>query len=361
MGMSNKAKILHYIYLNKQSSKVDLVNSLGLSLPTVLQIVKDLQADGMLIEAGTSASTGGRKATLLELNGERAYVIGIDITANHLTIVFQNFAGECLASQRQRKAFAHHLDYYQELKREIDYLLAEHGLSDATILGMGLSFPGIIDQANQSLVKSHALNLENISLNLIQQLFDYPIYFENDANAAFMAEHPLADNNVFLSLSNTVGGALCINKQLVRGDNNKGSEFGHMILVPGGRQCYCGKTGCVDAYCSVLALTGETMDLGTFMERLDQGDVTIVEGWNNYLDNLAIVITNLRMAFDMEIILGGYLGEYLPKHMITLSQKIAQYNTFEQDNNYVKIAHFGKEAAAIGVGKFLIEDYIRQQ
>ena len=89
-------------------------------------------------------------------------------------------------------------------------------------------------------VKSHALQLENFSLSFLEQVFSYPVYFANDANAAMMAEdmHEYQDA-VYLSLNNTLGGAFCINGKLVAGQNQKAGEFGHMILVPGGKKCYC--------------------------------------------------------------------------------------------------------------------------
>ena len=61
-------------------------------------------------------------------------------------------------------------------------------------------------------------------------------------------------NAVYLSLSNTVGGSICFGGQQYPGDNFKSGEFGHMVIEKNGRQCYCGKQGCMDAYCSALVL-----------------------------------------------------------------------------------------------------------
>ena len=66
-----------------------------------------------------------------------------------------------------------------------------------------------------------------------------------------------------------------------------------MILVPGGKKCYCGKAGCADAYCAASALTDEEqeMTLEQFMEKVEQKNTKTVEKWNQYLDNLAILIS----------------------------------------------------------------------
>ena len=76
-------------------------------------------------------------------------------------------------------------------------------------------------------------------------------------------------NALYLSLNNTLGGAFCIDGKLILGENQKAGEFGHMILVPGGKKCYCGKLGCADAYCAASVLTDEThQTLEQFMAHL---------------------------------------------------------------------------------------------
>lgn len=80
-------------------------------------------------------------------------------------------------------------------------------------------------------------------------------------------------NAIYLSLNQTLGGAFCIGGNLFSGENQKAGEFGHMILVPQGRKCYCGKSGCADAYCAAGALVGESKDsVEQFMQLLQNND-----------------------------------------------------------------------------------------
>ena len=68
--------------------------------------------------------------------------------------------------------------------------------------------PGIINQKEKILVKSHALQLENYSLKIIEQIIHMPMYFENGANAAMLAENTqMLRNSIYLSLNNTLGGS----------------------------------------------------------------------------------------------------------------------------------------------------------
>ena len=179
---------------------------------------------------------------------------------------------EIVKFRRVRMKFSPDASYCQELSVLTSEFLKDTEYQER-ILGLGISIPGIISQKDHLLIKSHALQLENYSLSFLEQAFDLPVYFENDANAAMMAEDINRYRNaIYLSLNNTLGGAFCIDGKLFQGENQKAGEFGHMILVPGGKKCYCGKAGCADAYCAASALTDEEqeMTLEQFMEKVEQ-------------------------------------------------------------------------------------------
>ena len=133
-----------------------------------------------------------------------------------------------------------------------------------------------------------------------------------------------------------------------------------MILVPGGRKCYCGKKGCADAYCAASALTdGKYESLELFMEALSEGNTKAQKKWADYLDNLAILISNLRMAYDMDIILGGEVGGYLADHMLALGEKVMEYNGFDRDIRYLKNCTYRNEASAVGAAKHFFSEFIK--
>lgn len=354
-----KSKIISYMLNNEETSKVDISKQLNLSMPTVLTNVNELIANGLIIEIGEYESTGGRKAKSLGINPEYGYAMGIDITANHIGMVLINLAGEIEKQQRKRIKFAADAAYYNLLSEEIEEFLSDIGYREK-IMGCGVSLPGIINRKENLLVKSHALHLENYSLSFIENAIPFPVYFENDANGAMLAENPRKYTNaVYLSLNHTLGGAFCMNGTLFSGQNQKAGEFGHIILVPEGKNCYCGKKGCADAYCAASALTShqaETMD--SFMERVEKKESEAKQAWNEYLKYLAILISNLRMAYDVDIILGGEVGGYLPKYMTELGELVMQYNLFDRDLLYLKNCTYRREASAVGVAKHFFLKFV---
>ena len=95
-----------------------------------------------------------------------------------------------------------------------------------------------------------------------------------------------------------------------------------------------------------------------FMQLLQNNDEKAEKKWEEYLDYLAILISNLRMAYDMDIILGGEMGGYLSDYMIPLGEKVMKYNGFDHDLRYLKNCSYKKEASAVGAAKHFLQDFI---
>ncbi len=355
----NKVKIVKFIYKKGETSKQEISRELGLSMPTVLQNVKELLENGIIIEVGKYQSTGGRKAGALALAKGHKYAVGIDITSNHISMVLVDTSGTVSVNKRIKSFYEDTIGYYEELGVELEAFLTENQIDKNKVLGVGISIPGIVDTSNSILLRTHVFKVSNLSLKKFSQFLKYEVAFSNDANSAAYAElRESAKNSIYLSLSNTVGGAIYVNDEIYMGDNFKSAEFGHMVIEPNGRTCYCGKCGCMDVYCSALNLskyTDENLDL--FFDKLKENDKECKNAWNEYIKYLAIAVSNLRMAFDCDIILGGYVGGYMEEYLIELGQSVLQYNNFDLDSTYIKSSKYKKEAAAVGAGIQFIEKY----
>ena len=354
-----RAKIINFMLNHPVTSKAELAKELNLSMPTVLTNVNELIAKGMIEENGEYESTGGRKAKSIGINKSYCRAMGMVITANHLVMVLVNLGYEIEKVERVRLKFSTDLSYCVTVADHARRFLEEAEAGES-LLGIGVAIPGIIDQKDRIVTKSHALNIENYSLRFLEQALEASVYFENDANAAMLAEDPQKYRNaIYLSLNHTLGGAFCIDGQLFRGRNQKAGEFGHMILVPGGQKCYCGKLGCADAYCAASVLTNDNqISLDAFMAQVKSGDEAANQKWETYLDHLAILVSNLRMAYDTDIILGGDVGGVLSDYMIPLGEKVMAYNGFEHDVSYLKNCSYEKEASAVGAAKYFLNEHL---
>lgn len=355
-----KYKILNYM-LNKGSAyKLELARELDLSMPTVLTNTNELMEQGLLVEMEETKSTGGRRARAIGIQKDYCYSVGVNITANHIGMVLVNFGGEIVAQKRMREQFQPTVAYLSRLAHLVKDFYSNE-VAEERVLGIGISLPGIVNAKDKMLIKSHALKLENYNLKLMEQLMPLSVHFENDANAAMLSENPeTIENIVYLSLNNTLGGAVCTHGKLFVGDNRKAGEVGHMLLKPNGKQCYCGKRGCADAYCAANVLTQNGKEtLEGFMESIEK-DKEASQRWKEYLENLAMLISNIRMFLDTDIMLGGEVGGYLGDYMMDLGEKIFKYNLFDGDISYLKNCSYKKEASAVGVAKYFFGKYIEQ-
>ncbi len=105
-------------------------------------------------------------------------------------------------------------------------------------------------------------NLKWGNVNLIELMkkhFDFPISILNDANAAAIGEHNFGaargmKNFVVLTLGTGLGSGVFIDGRILQGENGMAGELGHNIVEPNGRECTCGRKGCLETYVSASGL-----------------------------------------------------------------------------------------------------------
>lgn len=357
----NRTNTLRCILNCEKITQPELAQLLALSWPTVLQNVKELTALGLVQEVGEYTSTGGRKAKAYAPIRDAKLAVGLEITQNHIGMVLVDLPGQVLRFTRVKETFRLDESYFKRLGELVSGFLGKEP-STEKILGVGVALPGILDAENKYVVDSHALGIKDIPTSMFSRHILYPCTFINDANAAGLAEilgQNSIENLVYLSLSNSVGGAILTRGQLYAGNNLRAGEFGHNTLVPGGRRCYCGKDGCLDAYCSAKVLSDHTDgSLPEFFDRLRAGDGTLEAVWQEYLSYLAVAINNLHMSFDCNVIAGGYVGGFLEEFGGKLYELLEERNTFQKDASYLKICRYKMEAAAVGAAMIQIENFI---
>lgn len=360
----NRVKTAMYILDHGGVSRQELAMALGFSMPTVFQNVGDLIECGLVCENGEYGSTGGRKAKILSIRQGVRCSVGVEITGHHVRLIMMDLNRKLLDIEQKRFCYEDTTNYYMELGRIVQTFIRKNGIdqeNSSKLIGVGIALPGIIDQERGLLIKSHALDVNNVGLWQFSQNIPYPVLFGNDANLASYAEvKDKHHNTVYLSLNDTVGGAIYLGGEIYQGDNFKSGEIGHMIVVPGGKKCYCGKRGCLDAYCSAKVLRRDgDRSLASFFDALEHGDPECEKQWDTYLDYLAISVSNLRMAFDCDMILGGHTGGYMGGHMRTFGDKIRKYNNFEVDISYIHLGQYKWECASIGAARMMADNYIR--
>ncbi|MGN7454034.1 ROK family protein [Paenibacillus pasadenensis] len=170
-----------------------------------------------------------------------------------------------------------------------------------------------------------------------ERSFGLPACADNDANAALLGEARLGaarglSDAVLLTLGTGVGGANLVGGRIVRGAGWSGGEWGHAVLVPGGRPCNCGRRGCAETYLSGSALMhGAARRLGrpglspAELERLlFERDGAAQDAMREYAARLALFLANLQAGLDpAAVVLGGGGAESLAAWRPLLDEALA--------------------------------------
>lgn len=358
----NRNNIYSLLRETQELSRQSIVSQLGLSLPTVVQNLNDLLEDGLVQEAGMQSNTGGRKAKTYSIIANARTAIGLDISRNHVSAVAINLRGEIIGNLRVKLVFSQTPEYYSSIGKLVDDLVHAADIDPASILGVGLSIPGLISSDLSSSYYCRVLGVDHLSCEEFEPYIPYPIHLYHDTIASAFAESWKNKNNdtfFYMFLSYSIGGAVMINSSVYPGCNNRSAEIGHMKLISNGRPCYCGKRGCMDPYCSAKALIAiSDGDLNEFFHLLNQKDEQALLVWDEYLRNLSLAIHNIRMLYDCNIVLGGRIGEKLEQYIDILREKVALLDPFSDDGNFLSVCTFKTEAAAVGSALHFIEQYV---
>lgn len=358
----NRVNTLRCILKSDRVSQMELTQKLALSWPTILQNVKELTELGLVQEDGMYASTGGRKARAYAPVRDARVAVGVDLTRDRVAVALTDLGGNLLRQATGALRFSMEDIYFKYVGGLLRRFVDANGAGER-LLGVGLALPGVVDEERGVLRDSQDLGLKNVPLSRFTQQIPWPCRCLGSAHAAGLAEFcgmEARGDMVYLSLGETVGGAILRDGGLYRGERLRAGEFGHMTLVPGGRRCRCGKEGCLDAYCSARVLADRAGgSLSAFFEELRSGDAEKRELWREYLEYLAVAVNNLRLGFDCGVVVGGDVGAYLEEFGELLRALLAERNPFEQDTSYLRYGSRPQEAAAVGAAMVQVEDFLQ--
>lgn len=200
----------------------------------------------------------------------KPYVVGIDIGGTNTVFGIVDARGNVIASNSIKTGkHANIEDYIEELKTALNKLIEAHDAKDK-IHGIGVGAPnsnyftGTIEYAT-NLPWKGVVPLAK----LLTEAFGVPVAVTNDANAAAIGEMTYGaargmKDFIMITLGTGVGSGIVVNGQLVYGHDGFAGELGHVIVKPSnGRMCGCGRTGCLETYCSA---TGVARTAREFLE-----------------------------------------------------------------------------------------------
>lgn len=324
----HRALLLDTIRSVGEVSRASLARRTGLNAATVTVAIRSLLADGLIVEVGRAASTGGKPAVLLSLAAESRFALGVHLDHTSITYVLANLAGEVVGIWPRRggaDARAPQL-VVERIAAELTTFVGRTGISRERLLGIGLVSPGPATSTTGIALSSPEMQ-PWVAFPLVHALATaagLPVVLGNDATAAAVGEFwsgHVEPNTMFAALymGTGIGAGIIMAGNPVLGSSGNAGEVGHICVVRDGDLCWCGSHGCLETVAGVAAIVraARAADLepeGEFLH--DQfadiaraalrGQPSAVAIFEDAADYVALAVQSLTNILDLDqVVLTG--------------------------------------------------------
>jgi predicted NBD/HSP70 family sugar kinase len=256
---NNRSLILQAISNDKVSRK-DIAKKVHLTPASITILVNEFIKEGIILETGETAPTKkvGRKKTYIKLNEEYKYVFGVNIETDELSISVSNLYKELLDTITIPIHKANSKFILDEICTHINFLIKKFGLTNKTILGVGVGIVGNVDSAQGISKQAYGIFNEPIDLkSILVRRLGLEVVVDNNVRALALAEteqHKASSNLIFIKYGPGIGASLILDKEIYTGYTFNALEVGHFIVDVDGSTCLCGQSGCLETVGSYASL-----------------------------------------------------------------------------------------------------------
>ncbi|WP_307166669.1 ROK family transcriptional regulator [Streptomyces rishiriensis] len=261
---ANRTAVLQRLYFDGPLSRFELGPTTGLSSGSVSNVVADLVADGLVEEAGSVDSDGGRPRILLRVVPASGHMIGVDVGETRVRIeLFDLTLTELARVERPLEHRRYEVDgIVGHIRDGVAEVLGAAGIAPEQLLGVGIGVPGIIEHTPEqgAVVHGQTIGWDAVPLEALLRESSLlpesvPYFIDNGAKTLGQAEMWFgggrgAHNAVVVLFGSGVGACLVTSEV----EHGRAVEWGHLTVRVRGRRCRCGALGCLEAYAGAEAL-----------------------------------------------------------------------------------------------------------
>ncbi|QDP41795.1 ROK family transcriptional regulator [Radiobacillus deserti] len=392
MKSINKTIILNKIRTSGPISRADIAKETSLTPPTVGSIVKELIEQGIVMESQQGESQGGRKPTMLVINREEFFVIGMDAGPKTVDCLVTNLAGErkCDFSLELEEELSNEA-FLSVLIKGVEQMLATVNKPKEKIIGIGVAMHGVVDVQNGIGKYAPNLHLTDIPIKeVLEDHFDLTVKVENDARAMALGESWFGGwddtkSMLAVNIGRGIGGGIVLDGTLLHGEHDIAGEIGHMTLDLYGRPCECGSNGCFQTLASgpsieqkvqaalqngeeslILDLVeGKIEDITgeIIYEAAVNGDAFAIRTWTEVGMYIGVACTNLIHTVNpSRIVLGGGVANAKPFLKDSIQKTIQNRGlTKEAKQTEVEFSRLGKAASSLGAIALLLVELFQPE
>jgi predicted NBD/HSP70 family sugar kinase len=260
--------VLRLIREGRASTRAEIVTLTGLARSTVAQRLDALLAEGLVVPAGESASTGGRPPTVFEFNGAAGVILAADLGATHSRLAVTDLASGVLAQTAENVAIADGPETVLDwLERCFDDLLEEVG--PGQVRGVGVGVPGPVEfAAGRPVAPPIMPGWDGYPVaDRLRERYSAPVLVDNDVNIMALGEYWASwrgvEHLMFVKVGTGIGCGIVAGGRIHRGAQGAAGDLGH-IQITGDEQvvCRCGNVGCLEAVAGGGAMADSLRELG---------------------------------------------------------------------------------------------------
>ncbi|MEW9672371.1 ROK family protein [Ammoniphilus sp. 3BR4] len=385
-------QLYRLIFKHGPITKGSLIELTGMKQSTCTRLIEELLQENVILESGLAESSGGRKPLMYQINPKLYYLIGIDISRIHSKILLMDLQLTILAEVKMtmRQDSTPELTI-QWIRNQINHLLQQHEISTNSVLGIGIGAVGPLNREDGIIM--NPLNFPSVGwkdvpiCKILHEHFNLPVLLDNGANTAVLGEYINgfwrdSDSMVYNLTGVGIRCGILTHGQVNRGPVDMEGAYGHTTVDLHGRQCSCGKYGCLNAYATILAIQEEVIrgikrgrpsllkERGLDMEQIEFSDIcwAVKEGDPLCRDVVrdaayyyGIGLANLMFMLHPDIVLlGGPLVTELD-YFYQVSTEIALEKMQLYPDYPVRFSRgkLGENAVAVGAGSMVFESFLR--
>lgn len=386
---ANRTAVLQRLYFDGPLSRFELGPVTGLSSGSVSNVVADLVADGLLEEAGSVESDGGRPRTLLRVTPGSGHMIGVDVGETRVRVtLFDLTLTELAHAERPLARQGYDVELIVgHIRDGVSEVLAAAEVAHEQLLGVGIGVPGIVEHTPDrgTVVHGQTIGWDMVPVETLlratSQLPDSIRYFiDNGAKTLGQAEMWFgggrgAHNAVVVLLGSGVGACLVTPEV----EHGRAVEWGHLTVRVRGRRCRCGAPGCLEAYAGAGALLDRWREAGgrppegadeesgltalltaAYPTDGDAPDPVALAVLEETAEYLGAGLSGLINLFQPErILIGGWAGLRLGAHLLPAVRRHAAGHALRHPAAKVDIdlGRLGPDAVTVGAAILPLADF----
>jgi predicted NBD/HSP70 family sugar kinase len=360
----NRMSIVRQLCVQPGLSRTGLAAAVELTKSTVTLLVRELIDEGWLVEREVLATGDvGRRPTPLFIDPDRLVLVGCEVGIGGVRAVATTLTGDIVARSKAAYRSASSAKACLGILANTLVEMVERLDSGRRVIGVGVGVPGGVDEARGYLHFAPNLRWRDVSIGeLLQERFantvlaGVPLFVQNEADVAVVGELEFeggeaVDPLLYLSIDHGVGAGVIVDSRLLTGHRGFAGEVGHMVLMPGGPVCSCGRRGCAEALIGVRAIFPEDKGDWTSAQRaVEAGDAQVLGQVEMAAGFLGVLLQNLATAYDPgRIVLGGMVVQLGEAFLAPALRTLAAYSEAAGiAPPRVQVSRFGADAVALG-------------